>query len=450
MASPARQLSQQRAAFGASDGRRATHESDGYIDLEASHPGPQHDPFAQRSSAGNFTGPPPPRVHAPREAPTRQQAARPAPEPVRDDDAYAETSYASHPAYQPPAPLEPPYEPSYASAAEASSAGQDPWTTGPPQRRASRDRLAGGRALAWSARSDASHARAEQERRHYRDDRGRDGGRDGDDGQPGEGRSLHRRETSIIPDEGRRKGASSLARAFGWVLTLGVLVAILIGAAYLAKRMGLLDSLSSGSGSGSASGSGTSKAAAKPRTTGKVRVASTPAGASVEICGQSSGGKTPAVLEILAPRECEVVLRLRGYKVFRAKVSIVANKVSAVDATLLRRKRGKRWRAKAKGALTDKDKPSGGSGSDRDVPKGDPVAAAAAIGRGLLVVTSIEVGTVSVNGIRLGSTPKVSRALRPGLYDVRVHFKQRGVHTRPRRVRVVVGKAVRLHIDPGS
>jgi hypothetical protein len=149
---------------------------------------------------------------------------------------------------------------------------------------------------------------------------------------------------------------------------------------------------------------------------GVVRVRSQPPGARISYCGRPTGKVTPAQLRARAGRSCALQLKLDGYEPYAIDVTPRAGRRASVVATLRRKRPGAQSHNRRTGKLT---------------------------------VTSIQVGTVMVNGRRAGRTPRLDLDLRPGSYSVKVYFNSLDRYSDPKQVQIRAGQVSRLHFDPG-
>ena len=158
---------------------------------------------------------------------------------------------------------------------------------------------------------------------------------------------------------------------------------------------------------------------------------SRPAGAKIVACGAETGEVTPATIEVPADRSCVLELRLAGYRTRKIDFELALGQRKRIRATLRpRRRRAPTKETSTKVAI---ERP-------RDLPR-------IPAGLGKLIVTSIQIGTVYVNRMKMGRTPKLAMNLRPGRYIVRVRFGG-GLDSRAREVRVGLGRTTRVHVDP--
>jgi len=158
-----------------------------------------------------------------------------------------------------------------------------------------------------------------------------------------------------------------------------------------------------------------------PSTTaqlGVLKVQSKPAGARLVLCGVHSEQRTPAVGQAEIGRPCVIEIQLDGYQTYRTEVTPRPGSPMLIVATLRR----------------------GVSRPERGGVR--PLR-----GGGLLKVTSIQVGTVYVEGKAAGRTPVLSLSLPPGEYNVKMHFPTLDVVTRQRRITIQAGKTTSLHFD---
>ena len=155
---------------------------------------------------------------------------------------------------------------------------------------------------------------------------------------------------------------------------------------------------------------------------GVVNVQSQPSGAQVLLCGDSTGKRTPAEVEGEVGRSCVLELVLDGYHTYRLPVTPQAGALTTIVASLRRKRRS-----------------SGGSSGGSSASLG---------GRGILRITSIQVGTVYVENKRMGRTPRLDVRLMPGTYSVRVYFNNLDQYSRTRSVSVRAGETTRVHVDP--
>lgn len=156
---------------------------------------------------------------------------------------------------------------------------------------------------------------------------------------------------------------------------------------------------------------------------GLLQVSSKPSGAEIRLCGKRTGQVTPAALPLRRGRRCRLELRLRGYEVYRLPVRLRGAKPLTVTAVLT---------------------PKPGR---RVTPTPPKVPSAPVASKGELVVTSIQVGVVKVNGRTMGQTPRLKLDLKPGRYRVSVSFPTLGVSSSPRLVTIVAGKRANLHFN---
>jgi serine/threonine protein kinase len=145
---------------------------------------------------------------------------------------------------------------------------------------------------------------------------------------------------------------------------------------------------------------------------GLLKLRSKPPGARIVLCGKDSGQVTPATLQAEVGKACSVELELEGYETYRNPVTPQSGQPITIVATLRR------------------------------------TAGTARRGSGTLKVTSIQVGTVYVDGQAVGRTPQVTVQLAPGVHSVKMHFPTLEVQTPARQVTIQVGRTSSLHFDP--
>ena len=162
------------------------------------------------------------------------------------------------------------------------------------------------------------------------------------------------------------------------------------------------------------------KATAKKQQAGLVRIKTTPEGASVLYCGKTIGRKTPTYLTIQpGAKPCSIKLTLAGHEAYELPAPEHSARPITIMATL---------------------RPGGTS------PAPGP-AAAPKPRRGKLRVTSIQAGTVTINGQQVGKTPRLVINLRPGTYNVTVDFPSLGKTSPRRTVKIRAGKVTTLHVE---
>ncbi len=177
---------------------------------------------------------------------------------------------------------------------------------------------------------------------------------------------------------------------------------------------------------------GSSKVSPKPKRAAAVsgkdllHIRSNPTGARIYYCGKATGKVTPARLRIkpgAAP--CTIKLTLKGHEPYSMPAPDHSPRPITLVATL--RPRGRTFQ------------PS---------PSPAPTAPAPAKpSRGKLRVTSIQPGSVIINGQQVGQTPRLELKLRPGTYHVTVQFPSLG-KTSPRRVvKIKAGKTSSVHVE---
>ena len=160
--------------------------------------------------------------------------------------------------------------------------------------------------------------------------------------------------------------------------------------------------------------------ASRVKKAGLLRIRSNPKGAMVLYCGKMTGKKTPTSLNIKASaRPCPIKLTLEGHEPYELPAPEYSKQPITIVATL---------------------RPAGSS------PPPGP-AAPPRPRRGILRVTSIQAGNVTVNGQQVGQTPRLALPLRPGTYHVTVDFPSLGKTSSRRTVVIRAGKTSTVHVE---
>ena len=238
------------------------------------------------------------------------------------------------------------------------------------------------------------------------------------------------RPDPAAPPEARRSLLSQL-------VTLLMVAGVLALGALVAKHMGLLaweadsDGAALSSGARDASLSGLDARPLRDAGEGQLRVVTRPPGAWVIACGQELAEQTPVVVTLQAQQRCALEIAKPGYRPAHRTVFLRRGERSTLRLRLRRRK-GRRKRREITRPVAD----------TIDARLARPA-------QGTLSVTSIESGTVFLNGQRVGSTPGLRLSLRPGRYRVQVVFSGSGRQT-VRDIRVVAGQRIALHLSDGS
>ena len=223
----------------------------------------------------------------------------------------------------------------------------------------------------------------------------------------------------VVREAGRR-----LASGVG---TAVILALVLGGAGFAAYKMGLFeaDDLPSRRSVIDARGQAIADATAEAAAVGRLRLISRPGGARVGLCGRETEELTPTVLEAPAG-PCEVVFSRQGYVTHRTTVTVREGQQITVRTSL------RKARRKAPAARSP-------SPAQR-APERPPT-------RGTLQVVSVQVGTVLVQGRKVGSTPRLAINLAPGVYTVEVRFASLGMRRR-KRVSIRAGEVTSWNVDP--
>jgi hypothetical protein len=170
---------------------------------------------------------------------------------------------------------------------------------------------------------------------------------------------------------------------------------------------------------GAARPAGADGARASHAQLGLLRIHSKPPGARLVLCGVPTEQRTPAEVQAEVGRPCTIELELEGHQRYRSEVTPRAGAPLTIVATLRRARTGD------------------GAGGRSSLPRGSA---------GLLV-TSIQVGTVYVDGKAVGRTPRLQISLAPGEYSVRVHFPTLDVMTAARKVTLRAGRVASEHFN---
>jgi serine/threonine protein kinase len=160
-----------------------------------------------------------------------------------------------------------------------------------------------------------------------------------------------------------------------------------------------------------------------------IHVQSQPAGAAIFLCGRDTGLVTPAEVPARAGDVCQLELELDGYDSYSMPVTAQAGRPITIVAALRRRTKGSRRR-------------------HRRHHRGKSPSPRALGGKGILRVTSIQVGTVYVNNKPAGTTPRLDVPLMPGTYLIKVYFANLGRYSGTKRVTVQGGETSRIHVEP--
>ncbi len=149
----------------------------------------------------------------------------------------------------------------------------------------------------------------------------------------------------------------------------------------------------------------------RPRARVAVKVQSNPPGARIHFCGRSLTKTTPVTLRAKVGKTCTLTLTLEGYVTYQEEITP---------------RRGMRGiQASLEGRADTHEKMMG-----------------------TLRVTSIQVGTVFIDGQPRGATPLLILSLPARTYSVSVHFKALNVRTPRRRITVSSGRTKAVHFDP--
>ncbi|MCK5800096.1 MAG: PEGA domain-containing protein, partial [Deltaproteobacteria bacterium] len=280
-----------------------------------------------------------------------------------------------------------------------------------------RGRAAGSGAGAFTRAAEVSEAALRRDRDEYRR----------------EGRGITRAEVSRTEHVDRGQGGGGVGKVIAAILLLAALGggAFYVGRTYLgwggrgSGESKVNDTVAS---SHADKGVSSSRRTAPKKTTpsrarrGRLHVKSSPPGAEIWICGKDSRQVTPAALTLRRGRTCNLELRLSGHQIYHHKVLIPKTRRSplTVSAALIPKKRKQ---AKQDQKTSDSR-------------------------HGQLIVTSIRVGTVLVNGRRAGSTPRLILDLVPGRYRVAVTFPSLGTSVPARWVTIRRGQKTKIHVDP--
>jgi hypothetical protein len=156
-----------------------------------------------------------------------------------------------------------------------------------------------------------------------------------------------------------------------------------------------------------------------PEVVAVLDLRSKPAGARIALCGEMTAFRTPATVKSAVGRRCRLEMTLEGYETYRQSLAPKAGPPIIIVATL-------RPRDPVRSDLSPPTKPR----------------------MGTLKVTSIQVGTVYVDGNAVGSTPRLLLPLSPGSYRVRMYFPALELQTRERVVTLQAGRTASVHFDP--
>jgi len=215
----------------------------------------------------------------------------------------------------------------------------------------------------------------------------------------------------------------------GGLLLLLFLAGVLGTAGYFGYRMLLLDEAANARrGAGGRRDEGVADPAAESvaaevastarpralRQVGRVRVLSRPAGAAITLCDRDTGQLTPATVALQADRSCTLRLEHEAFLPFELPVRVAAGRQLAVQAVLRRRVAAR-------------------AGDDQE---------------SLLVVSSVQVGTVYLDDRAVGQTPRLELRLPAGRYAVQIHYPALGIKTPQRRISLPARGRVQLHFDP--
>jgi serine/threonine-protein kinase len=236
----------------------------------------------------------------------------------------------------------------------------------------------------------------------------------------------------ISPDRREPTQVTRRPPSAGLRTLLGVLLVLAMGAGAvlaLTRWGGIL--LPGGMGGDEDAGAAPEAGPRPDAGQGRLRIQSKPPRATISLCGEPTGKVTPAALQVQAGKPCELVLSLPGREPYRMPVEVAAGKSVTISATLRRARRRPR-----------RPRPAPAAGDS--APKPRPRRARSA-NTGTLRVTSIQPGTVEVDGRTVGKTPRLELKLRPGTYRVRVRFARGGGS---RQVVIQKGRTTRVHIDP--
>jgi serine/threonine protein kinase len=165
-----------------------------------------------------------------------------------------------------------------------------------------------------------------------------------------------------------------------------------------------------------------------------IHVQSQPPGAAIFLCGRDTGLVTPADVPARAGDVCRLELELKGYDSYSMPVTAQAGRPITIVAALRRRTKGSSRRRHRRRAVTKSTK---STKSTKNLG-----------GKGILRVTSIQVGTVYVNSKPAGSTPRLDVKLMPGTYLVKVYFASLGRYSSTKRVTIEGGETSRIHVEP--
>ncbi len=149
----------------------------------------------------------------------------------------------------------------------------------------------------------------------------------------------------------------------------------------------------------------------RPRSRVAFKVQSNPPGARIHFCGRSLTKTTPVTLRAKAGKTCTLTLTLEGYVTYQEEITP---------------RRGMRGiQASLEGRADTHEKMMG-----------------------TLRITSIQVGTVFIDGQPRGTTPLLILSLPSRTYSVSVHFKALNVRTPRRRITISSGRTKAVHFDP--
>ena len=162
------------------------------------------------------------------------------------------------------------------------------------------------------------------------------------------------------------------------------------------------------------------KKASRGSKAGLLRIRSNPRGAAVHYCGKDTKKKTPTTLTIKpSAKPCPIKLTLAGHEPYELPAPEHSKQPITIVATL---------------------RPAGTTPAPGPARPPKPR-------RGKLRVTSIQAGTVIVNGQQVGQTPRLELNLRPGTYNVSVTFPSLGKTSSKRTVVIRAGKTSTVFIE---